>query len=161
MLFRGAEETVLPACLSSGIGVIAHSVLAKGLLAGKYRPGHTFDADDQRHDWEHYSGPGFEATYAVSEKLGEWAQDHGRDLVQLALAWPTAQPAVTSSIVGIRTPEQAQHVARAADWEISETELKEIDEIQGDLRLKYYFGPEAQYYGHRDPGDPEYQGGEA
>ena len=161
MLFRGAEETVLPACLSSGIGVIAHSVLAKGLLAAKYRPGHTFGADDQRHDWDHYSGPGFEATYTVSEKLDEWAQDHGRDLVQLALAWPTAHAAVTSSIVGIRTPEQAQHAARAGDWEISETELKEIDEIQGDLRLKFYFGPEAQYYGHRDQGDPEYQGDEA
>ena len=161
MLFRGAEETVLPACLSSGIGVIAHSVLAKGLLAAKYRPGHTFGADDQRHDWDHYSGPGFEATYTVSKKLDEWAQDHGRDLVQLALAWPTAHAAVTSSIVGIRTPEQAQHAARAGDWEISETELKEIDEIQGDLRLKFYFGPEAQYYGHRDQGDPEYQGDEA
>ena len=161
MLFRGAEETVLPACLSSGIGVIAHSVLAKGLLAAKYRPGHTFGADDQRHGWDHYSGPGFEATYTVSKKLDEWAQDHGRDLVQLALAWPTAHAAVTSSIVGIRTPEQAQHAARAGDWEISETELKEIDEIQGDLRLKFYFGPEAQYYGHRDQGDPEYQGDEA
>ncbi len=160
MLFRGAEETVLPACLSSGIGVIAHSVLAKGLLAAKYRPGHTFGADDQRHGWDHYSGPGFEATYTVSKKLDEWAQDHGRDLVQLALAWPTAHAAVTSSIVGIRTPEQAQHAARAGDWEISETELKEIDEIQGDLRLKFYFGPEAQYYGHRDQGDPEYQGDE-
>ncbi len=161
MLFRGAEDSVLSACLSSGIGLIAHSVLAKGLLAGKYRPGHKFDSDDQRHDWEHYSGPGFEATYAVSEKLGEWAHDHGRDLVQLALAWPTAQPAVTSSIVGIRTPEQAQHAARAGDWEISEAELKEIDEVQGDLRLKFYFGPEARYYGHRDQGDPEYQGGDA
>jgi aryl-alcohol dehydrogenase-like predicted oxidoreductase len=161
MLFRGAEKSVLPACLDSGIGVIAHSVLAKGLLAGKYRPGHTFDADDQRHDWEHYAGAGFETTYAVSERLGEWARDHGRDLVQLALAWPTAHPAVTSSIVGIRTPEQAQHAARAGDWVITEIHLKEIDEVQGDLRLKFYFGPEARYFGHRDDGDPEYQGGDA
>jgi myo-inositol catabolism protein IolS len=161
MLFRGAERSVLPACLRSGIGVIAHSVLAKGLLAGRYRPGHTFDDDDQRHDWEHYAGSSFETTFAVAERLGEWARDHGRDLVQLALAWPTAHAAVTSSIVGIRTPEQAQHAARAGDWKITEKELREIDDVQGDLRRRFHFGPEARYFGHRDEGDPEYQGGDS
>ena len=50
MLFREAEQEVLPACLELGIGVIAHSPLAKGILTGKYRPGHRFPGDDERSD---------------------------------------------------------------------------------------------------------------
>ena len=158
MLFRGVEATLLPECERNGIGVIAHSVLAKGLLAGKYRPGHEFDEDDQRHDWEYYHGEKFARTYAVAERLDSWARDHGRDLAQLALAWPVAHPAVASSIVGIRTPEQARMNARAGDWTLTTTDLEEIDEIQGELRLHFYHGPDKEYYGFRDPGDPEYAG---
>jgi aryl-alcohol dehydrogenase-like predicted oxidoreductase len=158
MLFRDAEATALPACERHGIGVIAHSVLAKGLLAGKYRPGHEFDEDDQRHDWEDYHGEKFARTYAVAHGLDAWARDHGRDLAQLALAWPVAHPAVTSSIVGIRTPEQARLNARAGDWTLTPSDLEEIDEIQGGLRLHFYHGPDREYYGFRDEGDPEYAG---
>ena len=158
MLFRDAEATALPACERHGIGVIAHSVLAKGLLAGKYRPGHKFDEDDQRHDWEHYHGDSFARTCAVAERMDGWARDHGRDLSQLALAWPTAHPAVASSIVGIRTPEQARLNARAGDWTLTPSDLEEIDEIQGGLRLHFYHGPDREYYGFRDEGDPEYTG---
>lgn len=159
MLFRDAEETVLPECEKHGVGVIAHSVLAKGLLAGKYRPGHRFDEDDQRHDWEDYQGEKFARTYKVGQRLDAWARDHGRDLAQLALAWPVAHPAVTSSIVGIRTPDQARMNARAGDWTLQPSDLEEIDEIQGGLRLHFYHGPEREYYGFRDKGDPEYAGG--
>ena len=158
MLFRDVEEAVLPECERHDIGVIAHSVLAKGLLAGKYRPGHRFDEDDQRHDWEEYQGGKFARTYAVARRLDAWARDHGRDLAQLAVAWPVAHPAVTSSIVGIRTPEQIRMNARAGSWTLTSSDLEEIDEIQGGLRLHYYHGPEREYYGFRDKGDPEYAG---
>ena len=55
--------------------------------------------------------------------------------MQLAVAWPVANPAVTSSIVGAKTPEQVWHNAMAGDWALTEQDIKEIDEIQGDLRL--------------------------
>ena len=127
-------------------------------MPGKYRPGHEFDEDDQRHDWEDYHGEKFARTYAVAERLDGWARDHGRDLSQLALAWPTAHPAVASSIVGIRTPDQARLNARAGDWTLTPSDLQEIDEIQGGLRLHFYHGPDREYYGFRDEGDPEYTG---
>ena len=135
LLFRDAEESVLPACLESGIGVIAHSVLAKALLGGRYRPGHKFPEDDERHNWPFFQEDSFKRTFQVTERLKEWAGDHGRDIVQLAIAWPTAHPAVTSSIVGAKSPEQVRHNALAADWVLTPGELSEIDDIQGDLRL--------------------------
>ena len=135
MLIRDAEESVLPCCLEEGIGVIPHSVLAKGLLTGRYQPGHQFDPDDQRSGFTVFRGEDFKRICKVTDRLKEWAADHGRDLVQLAIAWTLAHPAVASSIVGAKTPGQVYENARAADWKLTEKELKEIDEIQGDLRL--------------------------
>ena len=62
-------------------------------------------------------------------KLSAWAADRGRDIVQLAIAWTLAHPAVTSSIVGAKTPEQALHNASAAEWTLTESELAELDGI--------------------------------
>jgi aryl-alcohol dehydrogenase-like predicted oxidoreductase len=137
LLFRDSEESILPACRANGIGVIAHSVLAKGLLGGRYRPGHRFPPDDERSRWPFFEGESFAQTHRATERLKAWAADHGRDIVQLAIAWPVANPAVTSSIVGAKSPEQVRHNALAGDWTLTAQQLREIDEIQGDLRLHF------------------------
>ena len=138
MLFRDAEESVLPFCGDNGIGVLAYSVMAKGMLGGRYRPGHEFPEDDERHHWTQFHGHTFERTFEVTERLKIWAADHGRDLPQLAIAWVLANPAVTSALVGSRRPEQMRDNARAADWRLTPQDLKEIDEVQGDLRLHFH-----------------------
>ena len=138
MLFREAEDDVLPCCLDNGVGVIPHSVLAKGMLTGKYSAGHQFPADDERSRFAEFQGVTFSRVCQVADKLNEWAQDHGRDLVQLAIAWTLAHPSVSSSIVGAKSSDQVRHIARAADWTLGDSELAEIDAIQGDLRL---YGP--------------------
>ena len=43
-----AARDLLPYCAQHGIGVVVHSPLAKGLLTGRYRPGHRFAPDDER-----------------------------------------------------------------------------------------------------------------
>ena len=129
MLFRKAEEEVLPTCLENGTGVMVHSSLARGLLTGKYWPGHRFSANDKRSQYAVFETSHFESAYPYVEKLLAWAADHGRDMVQLAIAWTLAHPAVTSSIVGARTPEQALHNAGAADWTLTKSELAELDGI--------------------------------
>ena len=129
MLYRKAEEEILPTCLDIGIGVIAHSPLARGLLTGKYQPGHRFPGSDTRSGYEIFGPARFDSAYAYVEKLTAWAADRGRDLVQLAIAWTLAHPAVTSSIVGAKTPEQALHNASAAEWTLTESELAELDGI--------------------------------
>jgi len=137
LLFRDAEESAVPVCLANGIGIIAHSVLAKGLLGGRYRPGHRFPEDDERASWPFFQGELFERTFRVTERLNEWAADHARDIVQLAIAWPVANSAVASSIVGAKSPEQVSHNARAGDWTLTARDLEEIEAIQGDLRLHF------------------------
>jgi len=133
MLNRDAEESILPACQEKGIGVIPHSVLAKGHLSGRYQPGHSFDSEDERSEFASFTLKGMERVITVTSKLASWSQDHGRDLIQLAIAWTLAQPSVTSPIVGAKSAEQVRHNALAADWKLSKSELSEIDDILGGI----------------------------
>ena len=135
MLFREVEDDLLPAYQRNGIGVMAHSVLAKGLLGGRYKPGDTFPLEDERSGWPAFKGESFRRTYEVTQRLQAWAKDRGRDIVQLAIAWPVAHPAVYTSIVGARKPEDLAVLAEAGSWELSAQELEEIEAIQGDHRL--------------------------
>jgi aryl-alcohol dehydrogenase-like predicted oxidoreductase len=135
MLFRDAADEIVPCCRENGIGVIAHSVLGKGLLTGRYTPGQPFPDDDDRKGRAHFDDEAFAPIFQVTEKLKEWAVDHGRDMVQLAIAWTLAQPGITAAIVGAKSPEQVNHNAKAADWRLTDSDLEEIDAIQGDLRL--------------------------
>ena len=135
MLFRDVEESVLPFCLDNEIGVIPYTVLGKGLLTGKYKPGDELSSDDVRGQWKLLQGEQFERIYTVTELLKAWSIDHGRDMVQLAIAWVLANPAITSAIVGAKSPEQVRQIAAAADWKLSSDDLAELDSIQGTLRF--------------------------
>ena len=135
MLFRAAGKSVLPACLERGVGIIAHSPLAKGMLTGKYRPGHTFPADDERNGHAVFRPGGFEAAQPYVDRLSAWAADQGRTITQLAIAWTLAHPAVTSSIVGAKTPEQVVENASAAEWRLTDSELAEVNGILGSFSL--------------------------
>ena len=127
MIQSEPRETLLPYCLERGIGVIPHSPLAKGFLTGKYRPGHRFPEGDERVDHPYFPDPVLKKTFAVVESLRGWVPDHGRSLAELAIAWTLAHEAVTSCIVGAKTPEQARANAAAGDWELSESDMSEID----------------------------------
>jgi myo-inositol catabolism protein IolS len=132
---RAAEEAVLPYCEAHGIGVIAHSPLAKGLLTGKYTPDYRFADDDERSRMAGFQGARFADALRVADALKQWAAAQGHSLVELAIAWTLANPAVTSCIVGAKSPQQAISNAAAAAWELSADDLRAIDEIQGDFRI--------------------------
>ncbi|MDP6667874.1 MAG: aldo/keto reductase [Dehalococcoidia bacterium] len=135
ILYRKPEESILPTCLELGIGVIPHSVLAKGMLSGKYRPGHVFPGDDERINKPEFKDDQFNDAFPIVSRLIGWAADNGHDGIQLGIAWALAQPAITSCIVGAKTPGQAVHNASAADWRLSSDDLAEISNILGDFQL--------------------------
>ena len=128
-MVQRSEEEALAYCLEHGIGVIAHSPLAKGFLTGKYRPDHNFPEDDERRNHPVYLLEMRSRAIAAADRLRGWAADHGRSLADLAIAWTLAHPAVTSSIVGAKTPEQARQNAAAGDWELSQDDVAEIDRL--------------------------------
>ena len=137
LIFCAEEEENLTFCGNNGIGVLPHSVLAKGLLVGKYKPGHTFAHDDERRLFNFFRGELFDEIYSVTQDLDNWAQEQGRDILQLAVAWTLANPAVSSAIVGMKSPKQVKHVAKAADWDLTISNLEEVKLIKGNLRPRW------------------------
>jgi len=132
MIFAQEDET-LEFCKANNIGVIPHSVLAKSLLSGKYKPGNTFGPDDERRLFNFFRGQLFQTIYEVTEKLKAWAEDRERSLIQLAIAWVVANPAVTSAIVGMKSVDQVADVTKAATWKLTDSDLSDIKNIIGDL----------------------------
>jgi aryl-alcohol dehydrogenase-like predicted oxidoreductase len=121
------EQSILPYCQSHGIGVLAHSPLAKGLLTGRYHAGHVFAADDERSQMSRFRGEQFDQLLARTEPLEKWARARDHSLLELAIAWVLAHPAVTVCLCGAKSPAQVADHIRAASWEIGPDELQEIN----------------------------------
>jgi aryl-alcohol dehydrogenase-like predicted oxidoreductase len=128
MFDRGIEAQDIPFCAQEGIGILAHSSLAKGLLTGKYAPGYEFPADDERSRFPRFQGEVFAGYLAVAERLEALAHDKGLTLVQLAIAWVLRLPALTCALVGAKNPAQVEEHLGAVGVSLTEGELATIDE---------------------------------
>jgi aryl-alcohol dehydrogenase-like predicted oxidoreductase len=129
VLDAGVERETLPYCELRGIGVLAHSPLAKGLLTGKYRPGHIFPEDDERVQMPRFQGETFARSIAAADRLEGWARERGRSLVALAIAWVLSHPAVTVCLCGAKSGAQVDEHVRAAGWELTPAERDEISRL--------------------------------
>lgn len=127
LLDREVEAHELPLCLEQRIGVIAYSSLARGLLAGNYRPGQRFD-DHRAGAWR-FKGKAFERLLEGVEKLRPLAEANGLTVAQFAVRWVLTHPAVTSAIVGVKAPNHIESIAPAADSTLSIPEWHEAATI--------------------------------
>ena len=132
MFGRGIEIEDLPYCERKGIGNLAHSPLGKGLLTGRYAPGHLFPTDDERSERPTFQGELFARYLAVAESLKEVASDKGISLVQMAIAWCLRQSAVSCVLVGAKSEEQVKEHLGAAEVSFAPEELTRIDGILQD-----------------------------
>ena len=132
---RDIEAEVLPYCQEHEIGVLVYGPLAHGLLGGKYSPQTTFGSDDWRSDSPAFQGELFEKNLAVVARLKDLAGDLGITVAQLSIAWVLANPAVDVAIVGARRPDQLAQTAPAADVELSEEILAEVEQIMQEAVL--------------------------
>jgi aryl-alcohol dehydrogenase-like predicted oxidoreductase len=63
--------------------------------------------------------------------LGKWAREQGHTVGELALSWLLSRPEVSTVIAGATKPEQVDANAKAAEWALSDADLKQIDEALG------------------------------
>lgn len=129
MIDRQVEAEDIPWCEAQGVGVLAHSVLAKGALSGRYQPGHTFPPDDERARFPRFQGAEFARRIATAEALKPIAADLGLTLVQLAIAWTLRKPVVGSVLVGPKSVEQVMDYLPAADVTLDGETLGRIEAI--------------------------------
>ncbi|MFF5052259.1 aldo/keto reductase [Micromonospora sp. NPDC000663] len=131
ILQRGVETHVLPVTEQYGLGVLAWSPLASGWLSGAIRAGREITTNrstvlPQRFDT---TIPANQARLDAVEKLAAVADEAGLTMIQLALGFVTAHPAVTSAIIGPRTMEHLRSQLDAADTVLSADVLDAIDAI--------------------------------
>jgi L-glyceraldehyde 3-phosphate reductase len=129
MLNRWVEQELLATLAELGVGCIAFSPLAQGLLTNKYLNGVPQQSRVQ-------GGDSFPKEFLSEENLkrvrglNEIAGRRGQSLAQMAIAWVLRKKEVTSALIGARNVEQLDNSLDAIKKiQFSEAELKEIDQF--------------------------------
>ena len=129
MFNRWVEEGLLDVLEQEGIGCIAFSPLAQGLLTNKYLGG---IPDGSRASKAHFLKP----EHVTDEKLervrglNELARSRGQTLAQMALAWVLRHPSMTSALIGASRVEQIEDgVGTLNNLSFTVDELRAIDAI--------------------------------
>jgi aryl-alcohol dehydrogenase (NADP+) len=121
LIYREEEREMLPLCQDQGVGVIPWSPLARGRLT---RP---WDTRTARSDTDEFGRSLYrDEDQTVVEKVLALADSRGVSPAQVGLAWLLAQPAVTSPIVGVTSPQHLTDAIAAVDLQLSEDEVAEL-----------------------------------
>lgn len=136
---REIERDLLPVAERYGMGVMVYSPLAGGWLTGKYRRDREPPADSRMfrsREWRGRFAERFDLSRErvqrkldLVEELRGVADAAGMPVAHLALAFTLAHPAVTSAIIGPRTPEQLEELLERADLRLDDEALDAIDRL--------------------------------
>ena len=137
MFDRRQEGETFPACLTHGIGVMGYGSLGHGLLTGAFTTATSFG--DASRDWRGggvafgqpiFRGENFKTNVAVVERLRrEIAEPRGVPLSQIALAWVLGHQAISTALVGARTPAEVDANDAGAELDLTAGERAKIDAI--------------------------------
>jgi aryl-alcohol dehydrogenase-like predicted oxidoreductase len=136
---RQIEMDVLPVVRRHGMGAIVWSPLAGGWLSGKYRRGEDAPEGSRMRRYAGTDSPvarRFDLSRQANQRKLDLVEDlttvavkAGLSLVHMAVAFTLAHPAVTSTIIGPRTPQQLKDLLDGADVRLDDATLDAIDEI--------------------------------
>jgi aryl-alcohol dehydrogenase-like predicted oxidoreductase len=133
LIHREAEERVLPYAARQGIGVIAYSPMASGLLTGAMTRERIqqLPADDWRRNHTDFQEPLLSRNLRLVRLLKAISAHHGCTPAEIAVAWVLHNRAVTGAIVGARKPGQIKGVLGASGLRLSLTEVAEFEAFFG------------------------------
>lgn len=137
MLNRWVEKGLLEILSAEGIGCIAFSPLAQGLLTTKYLNG-VPDGSRAAQDGSFRKTMLSERNLENVRALDRIARDRNQSLAQMAIAWVLRNPAVTSALIGARNFAQIEECLGALDnARFSQEEMDRIDRhaLDGDLNI--------------------------
>ena len=145
LLAREIEWEIVPAAMDAGLGLLPWSPLGGGWLSGKYRrderpAGATRLGEDPGRGMEAYDRRSTDRTWRVIDAVQKVAEDHGVSMAEVALAWVTGRPAVSSTILGARTTDQLQANLRAAGLRLTPEETSVLDAASDPDPADYPYG---------------------
>ncbi|AGZ40577.1 aldo/keto reductase [Actinoplanes friuliensis] len=142
LLVREIEWEIVPAALDAGLGLLPWSPLGGGWLSGKYRrdqrpTGATRLGEDPNRGMEAWERRGTDRTWQIIDAVQSVAEARGVSMAEVALAWVTDRPGVTSTILGARTLDQLDTNLRASGLHLDPAETAALDEAS-DLHAPDY-----------------------
>ena len=129
MIERKAAKELLPLCDKYNISVIPYFPLYSGLLTGKYQKGKPAPEGTRLSAGPMATRFLREDYLDLVDQLQNWATEHDHSIGELAISWLLAHRSVGSVIAGATKPEQVIANAKASDWQLTESEKKEVDDI--------------------------------
>lgn len=135
MMARQWENSVIPLCRELGIGFVAYSPMAGGLLSGKYTPQTEYKGDDIRRVISRYKPENVVSNQPIIDLVKQYAQDKQCTPAQISLAWVMRNNHIIP-IPGMRSDNRIAENLRAADVVLSD---EEYAVLTGELnKLKVY-----------------------
>ena len=134
---REPETELLPLCEEFGIGFVPWGPLGQGFLTGKISPDTKFDdPSDLRSTFPRFTPEALKANFAVVEFLRDLAARKGITPAQIALGWLLAQKPWILPIPGATKLEHLDDNLPAAEVELTQDDLREIDEVFATIDVK-------------------------
>jgi aryl-alcohol dehydrogenase-like predicted oxidoreductase len=135
LLNRAVEGEVIPAARALGLGVLAYSPLAMGVLTGKYRTGTPADsrAADPRLE-PRVGAYRSEQHTRVVEAVARAAEGLEWSMPEVALAWLRDRPGVTAPVLGARTAAQLRSLLTVEECELPPEILRALDDVSEGMR---------------------------
>ncbi len=130
LLRRQIEAELVPFCDARNVSIIPFFPLGGGFLTGKYKKGEPPPPGTRGAE-----GSGIvkktmnDRNFELLPSIEDFAAERGHSVAELAIAWLTANPAVGSVITGVSNPEQVAMNAKAAEWQLTPEEKKQVDEM--------------------------------
>ena len=131
LITRDIEQDLVPVCTEHKLGVLPYFPLESGLLSGKYRKGQPLPEGSRFAKWRGGGIFASDAGYTVVEQLDGYGQKIGRSVLDLAIGWLAAQPAVASVIAGVTRAGQLTQNVAAGSWDSTPEQLAAIRRIAG------------------------------
>ena len=126
LLEREDDAEVLPYAREHGVGYVPFFPLASGVLTGKFRRG---EAPPEGTRMAARADRLTDALFDRVEALEAFAAERGHTLLELAFAGLASQPGIPSVIAGAMRPEQVAANVAAAEWELSDADLRALAEV--------------------------------
>jgi aryl-alcohol dehydrogenase-like predicted oxidoreductase len=140
LVMRHIESEFFPLCQQEGLTMITWSPLGGGFLSGKYtkskqppsqgriagvekREGYREKSEDS---WQKRST---DQNFRILEEVEKMAAKHEKSFSQIALSWIRAKKEITAPIIGTRTMEQLDDNLGCIGWDLTEEEVKVLDEV--------------------------------
>lgn len=135
------NEVLFPVLEELNIGFVPFSPMANGFLTGKYNKNSKFDAKtDYRSMMPQFKEEAYEQNKKLLQLLWNMAAEKDATPAQISLAWMICKKDYIAPIPGTRKLERLEENAKAADIQLTEEEIKKLDEELARTQMSEVFG---------------------